>query len=54
MCYAPCAARENTGLHIMQRVKMPAVHQPEVTQDTKCANYVTPYAYSLIVKQLLL
>ena len=39
----------------MQRIKVPAIHQPQVTpEDTKYASYVTPYAYTLIVTQLLL
>ena len=46
---------ERTHSHIMQRIKVPAMHQPQVTPEgAKYANYVTPYAYTLIVTQLLL
>ena len=46
---------ERNHSHIMQRIKTPAMRQHEVTsEDMKYATYVTPYAYSLILKQLLL
>ena len=46
---------ERTHSHIMQHIKVPAMHQPQVTpEDAKYASYVTPYAYTLIVTQLLL
>ena len=46
---------ERNHSHIKQCIKTPAIRQREVTsEDMKYATYATPYANSLIVKQLLL